>query len=183
MAFVAQVLFKFDFVSFPVILYLIAVSLFAYSFRDQQNDKLSQCDLRLTRTIDSVVSTRWLEWSCVLILLIVAAFFRLYRLDSQPAGLWIDETQTGLNALEIIEGKPASIWGVTPLDRFRPYWVKTSNLYLYYVILILKIFGADRFGLKMVSVLPAIASVIAAYFLFKEFSNKPILRRTRMRIP
>ena len=42
---------------------------------------------------------------------------------------------------------------MTPLDPWRPDWVKTSNLYLYYVTLIFKIFGTGYFGLKMVSVL------------------------------
>lgn len=118
-----------------------------------------------------LTSKKTFEWLLVLALLAVAAFFRLYRIDSQPSSLWLDESLTGLNALEIIEGRDAPIWQMTPLDRWRPAWVKTSNLYLYYVVMIFKVFGTEYLGLKMVSVLPAIAAVIAVYFLFREMSN------------
>ena len=110
-----------------------------------------------------------LEWLLVFVLLLIASLFRFYRLDSNPFSLWLDEGLTGLNALEIIEGKSAPLWAMTPLDRWRPNWVQTSNLYLYYVAAVLKVFGSGYFGLKMVSVLPAVASVLAIYFLFKEF--------------
>jgi hypothetical protein len=78
-------------------------------------------------------------------------FFRLYRLDSQPGSLWLDESLTALNALEIIDGKPAPLWGMTPLDRWRPDGVKTSNLYLYFVLGVFKVFGTGYFGLKAIS--------------------------------
>ncbi|HWP24322.1 MAG TPA: glycosyltransferase family 39 protein [Candidatus Binatia bacterium] len=118
-----------------------------------------------------VFDSRRSEGLLVLALAVVAAFFRLYRLDSQPSSLWLDEGLTGLNALAIIEGKSAPLWSMTPLDSWRPDWVKTSNLYLLYVVGVFKVFGTDYFGLKMVSVLPAIAGVLAVYLLFRQLEN------------
>jgi 4-amino-4-deoxy-L-arabinose transferase-like glycosyltransferase len=114
------------------------------------------------------------EWLVVLALVFIAAFFRLYRLDSQPGSLWLDESLTALNALEIIDGKPAPLWGMTSLDRWRPDWVKTSNLYLYFVLGVFKVFGTGYFGLKAISVLPAIAGIIAGYFLFKALAGRSV---------
>jgi len=153
-------------------LYILAAFLFVLPFSAAESADANVSDKRGQSPAKKypLISKRT-EWLLLFGVLAVASFFRLYRLDSQPISLWIDESLTGLNALAIIEGKAAPFWQMTPLDRWRPEWVKTSNLYLYYVVLIFKLFGTGYFGLKMVSVLPAIAGVLAAYFLFKEISN------------
>lgn len=166
--FAAQLCFKFQFnMFFGVVLYALAAALFVRGLREEGGRLESG---KLWPALES----RPIEWTLLAALLLVAAFFRLYRLDAQPSSLWLDESLTGLNALEIIEGKSAPIWGMTPLNRWDPSWVKTSNLYLYYVVLNFKIFGAGTFGVKMISVVPAVAGVMAAYFLFKRVAHAAV---------
>jgi hypothetical protein len=156
-----------------VVIYVMACPLFIYALR---NDPVRISHLNSTVGEPLGNFCRGVRGEILLLITLVslAAFFRLFRIDTQPGSLWIDETFAGVNALEIIEGKHAPIWEVTPLNRFQPEWVKTPNLYLYYVVMILKIFGFGHLALKMVSVLPSIAGVIAAYFLFKAISNPVI---------
>ena len=170
LASLAQLVFTLELgVVVSCLLYLIAACVFGRSLRGHENDD-SAAFGNGSLVADPGAKKRF-EWIAILALLLIASFFRLHRIESQPASLWLDESLTGLNALEIIEGKSALIWQMTPLDRWRPDWVKTSNLYLHYTALVLKIFGTGYFGLKMVSLLPAIAGVGAAYFLFREMSN------------
>lgn len=175
----AQLTFKLDLsIAGGLLLYLLAAILFVQSVAVIESESVTDSDASslslVTGKFATTFAKHWLEWLIVIVLILIASFFRLYRIYSQPVSLWLDESLTGLNALEIVEGKTAPIWEMTPLDRWRPNWVKTSNLYLYYVVLVFKIFGTGYFGLKMVSVLPAIAGVVAAYFLFKEMSNSAI---------
>jgi Dolichyl-phosphate-mannose-protein mannosyltransferase len=175
LGFLAQLCFVLDLsVAIGAGLYLIAAYLFAQPFTAADSAAIISDKLRQSAANELPQISDRTEWLLLLALFVVASFFRLYRIESQPISLWIDETLTGLNALEIIEGKAASLWQMTPLDRWRPEWVKTSNLYLYYVVLVFKLFGTGYFGLKMVSILPAIAGVLAAYFLFKEIANRSI---------
>lgn len=174
-AFAAQLLFVLHLSSIAaVLLYALAAYFFLCAAEGTDGDSVGKFEQACENTFNLRFAGCKLEWLLAGALLLLAAFFRLYHINSQPASLWLDESLTGLNALEIINGKSAPFWGMTPLDRWRPDWVKTSNLYLYYVVLVFKVFGADYFGLKMVSVLPAIGSVAASYFLFKEISNRAV---------
>jgi len=176
LGFLGQSAFTFDLNIFAgVFLYAAAAYFFIRSLRQDGNDKDVFIDDRASvGRLRALSAKKWIEWLLVFALLSIAAFFRLHHLDSQPSSLWLDEGLVGINALEIIDGKHAPIWEMSALDRWRPDWVKTSNLYLYYVVFIFKTFGTGYFGLKMVSVLPAIASVVAVYFLFREISNVPV---------
>jgi len=176
LGFLGQSAFTFELNIFiAVFLYAAAAYFFIRSLGQDGNDNGAFIDDRASvGRLSALSAKKWIEWLLVFIVMIIAAFFRLHRLDSQPSSLWLDEGLVGLNALEIIEGKHAALWGMTPLDGWQPDWVKTSNLYLYYVLLVFKVFGTGYFGLKMVSVLPAIAGVIAMYFLFREISNAPV---------
>ena len=176
LGFLGQLCFRFDLsVVAGLLCYFAAAYIFILSLRKYSSDEVAIADYYpLAARLSALGSKKGLEWLLVLALLFIAAFFRFYRLGSQPSSLWLDEGLVGLNALEIIEGKHAALWSVTPLDRWRPDWVKTSNLYLYYVVFVFKTFGTGYFGLKMVSVLPAVASVVAVYFLFREISNVPV---------
>ena len=171
----AQLLFGLEVSSVAaVLLYALAGYFFVMAVEAVDSDSVAKFGQAFEKICNLRFAGWKLEWLLVAALLFLAAFFRLYRIHSQPASLWLDESLTALNALEIIDGKNAPLWGMTPLDRWRPDWVKTSNLYLYYVVLVFKIFGTGYLGLKMVSLLPAIGSVAASYFLFKEISNRAV---------
>jgi len=175
LGFLAQLIFGLDLsLIAAVLLYAAAGYFFLSAVDESEGDSADHVGQAFERIFNLRFAGWKMEWLLVAVLLFLAAFFRLYRIHSQPASLWLDESLTALNALAIIDGKSAPLWGMTPLDRWRPDWVKTSNLYLYYVVSVFKTFGTGYFGLKMVSVLPAVGSVAASYFLFKQISNRAV---------
>src|SRR5215212_5213293 len=101
--------------------------------------------------------TRWLEAVAFLLILALAIFLRTYRLDAIPPGIYVDETNGGLDALYILEGRDVSPFGTG--------WYGTPNGYLYYMAGIFKLLGANWMSLKLVSLLPAILTVPAVYLL------------------
>jgi 4-amino-4-deoxy-L-arabinose transferase-like glycosyltransferase len=100
----------------------------------------------------------------VLLVLIVgiAAFFRLWHLESVPPGLYVDEVLTTRNAFawRLAHG----LWyGSRPLAA--PGWVETSNLYLAFASSVLHLFGDGLLGIRMISVLPSLGMVPLTYLL------------------
>jgi 4-amino-4-deoxy-L-arabinose transferase-like glycosyltransferase len=100
---------------------------------------------------------RWLEAAAVLLILALAIFVRTYRFNSIPPGIYVDETNGGLDALYINEGRAVSPFGTG--------WYGTPNAYLYYMAEMFKLFGANWFSLKLVSLIPAILTIPAVYLL------------------
>lgn len=97
-----------------------------------------------------------------------AFFFRSWQITSIPQSIWYDELMTAKNAILIMEHEGVSPFQATPLA----LGDVVSNLYLYYVILIFKLFGVNYFAVKMVSVIPAAAIILATYFLGCKFMSK-----------
>jgi len=87
----------------------------------------------------------------------LAIFLRVYQINRIPPGIFVDETNGALDALHILQGNHAS--------PFSTGWYHTPNLYIYYMAGIINIFGANLLSLKIISLLPAILSVIAVFFL------------------
>jgi len=114
-----------------------------------------------------------------LLVALTACFFRIYNIESMPPGIWLDEKFTVNNAIRIFEdavrnpGDASNPWrspfSCTPL--IYAGWVETPNLYLYYVLGILKLFNFSYFGIKMFSVLPGIITVLLVYFLAREIEG------------
>ncbi len=100
---------------------------------------------------------RWLEAVAFILILVLAIFLRTYHLDSIPPGIYVDETNASLDALHILEGRPDSPFGTG--------WYGTPSGYLYYMAVIFKALGANWTSLKVVSLIPAILTVPAAYLL------------------
>jgi len=100
---------------------------------------------------------RWLEAGAFVLILTLAIFLRIYRIDSIPPGIYVDETNGGLDALYILEGRLDSPFGTG--------WYSTPNGYLYYMAAIFKLFGTTWTGLKIASLVPAILTVPAVYLL------------------
>ncbi len=113
-------------VSAAIICYGIASLLFIQIVPDEP-DLAATANVRspAAQRIEKLFAGRETQLTGLFLIMAVATFFRLFRIDTQPGGLWIDETFTGLNALEILEGKFTPLSGVTPLNRFQPNWVKT----------------------------------------------------------
>ncbi len=100
---------------------------------------------------------RWLEAGAFALIFALAIFLRTYRIDSIPPGIYVDETNGGLDAVHIIEGRLESPFGTG--------WNDTPTGYFYYMAAIFKLLGATWAGLKIASLIPAILTVPAVYLL------------------
>ncbi|HEY3312316.1 MAG TPA: PA14 domain-containing protein [Anaerolineales bacterium] len=103
---------------------------------------------------------RWLEAAGFVLILALAIFLRTYQFNSLPPGIYVDETNGGLDALYILEGRDVS--------PFATGWYGTPNGYLYYMAVLFKLFGATWLGLKLVSLIPAILTVATVYLLARQ---------------
>lgn len=100
---------------------------------------------------------RWLEVLLFLLILALALGVRTYRLDEIPSALYVDETNAALDALYLLEGRPVS--------PFATGWYETPNGYIYYMAGLFKLFGANYWTLKAASLIPALLTIPAVFFL------------------
>jgi 4-amino-4-deoxy-L-arabinose transferase-like glycosyltransferase len=106
----------------------------------------------------------WLEAGIFLVILGIAAFMRLYRLNQIPFGLWYDEADNGLSAFSIFIQ-----------SEYLPVFVKSTNLpahFLYLIAFFYKIFGVSVLAIRAVSVVFGMATVSASFFLGSELFDR-----------
>jgi 4-amino-4-deoxy-L-arabinose transferase-like glycosyltransferase/sugar lactone lactonase YvrE len=100
------------------------------------------------------------ETVILLAILIVAAFVRLYDLDSLPFGVWYDEADNGLWTLRIMED-----------SSYRPIYVESTNLpahFLYLVAFSFKLFGVSVWAIRLITACLGVLTVMAGYLLVRE---------------
>jgi Dolichyl-phosphate-mannose-protein mannosyltransferase len=97
-----------------------------------------------------------------LFVLTAATVLRLYKLTELPLGPYVDEVLTLNNSLGLLD-RPFDLFGQTPL--LWQGWVETANLYLYFDLLILKLFGVSYWGMKLLSVIPGIIACGAVFLI------------------
>lgn len=100
---------------------------------------------------------RWLEILLFVLILALAVGVRVYKLDEIPSAIYVDETNASLDALYIVEGRQDSPFGTG--------WYETPNGYIYFMAGLYKLFGANYWTLKAASLLPAILTIPAVFFL------------------
>lgn len=98
---------------------------------------------------------RRLEFLLFLALAAAALAVRVWRIGQIPEGVYVDETNGGLDAVAILEGRDVSPFGIG--------WYGTPNGYLCYMALVFKACGVTWAGLKVASILPAFLTVLAIY--------------------
>jgi hypothetical protein len=94
--------------------------------------------------------------------LVAATVLRLYKLAELPLGPYVDEVLTLNNSLGLLD-HPFYLFGQTPL--LWRGWVETANLYLYFDLLILKLFGVSYWSMKLLSVIPGIIACGAVFLI------------------
>lgn len=102
------------------------------------------------------------ELLLLLIILAIAAFFRLWQLDKIPGGLFPDEAANGLDILLIFQGHH------TP---FFERGLGREALFFYLQAISVALFGIGVWQMHLVSALIGIATVIATWFLAKKLFN------------
>ena len=98
---------------------------------------------------------RPLEVTIFLAIAALAIFLRVYQIDTIPGYIWGDETQGGIDGLNILEGGDISPFGIG--------WDEVPHGYGYYMAGLVTLLGANFFMLKAASVIPAILTVLAIY--------------------
>jgi 4-amino-4-deoxy-L-arabinose transferase-like glycosyltransferase len=96
------------------------------------------------------------------IILVIAAFFRLWQIFTLPAGLFPDEAANGLDARLILQGYN------TP---FFERGLGREALFFYLEVLSILIFGIGVWQLHLVSAIIGILTVLATWFLVKRLFN------------
>jgi hypothetical protein len=91
----------------------------------------------------------------LLVVVVAAAIVRLYKLWEWPLGPYPDEILLLRNTLHLLH-LPFDAFGHTPL--LHAGWVETPNLYLYFNVVIVKLFGVSYPALKLFSVIPGVIS-------------------------
>lgn len=100
----------------------------------------------------------------LLLILVLAVFFRLYNLGETPPGLYPDEAMNGNNALEALETGEYKVFYTDNNGR--------EGLYINLVALSLDFFGNYPWALRLVSALFGIFTVLGLYLLTKEIFRK-----------
>jgi 4-amino-4-deoxy-L-arabinose transferase-like glycosyltransferase len=108
-------------------------------------------------------------WASFLIVLGMACAVRLYKLGEFPLGPCSDEVFTLNNSLHLLE-HPLDLFGQTPL--VSEGWVETTNLYLYFSVLILKVFGVRYWSMKLLSVIPGVIACGAVFLISQEMFDR-----------
>jgi len=100
----------------------------------------------------------------LLVILVIATFFRLWQLDFIPPGLYPDEAMNGNDALDLLqEGK---------FKLFYPENNGREGLFIWLIALSFSIFGASIWAIKIVPAIFGILTVLGIYLLAKELFSK-----------
>jgi 4-amino-4-deoxy-L-arabinose transferase-like glycosyltransferase len=104
-----------------------------------------------------------------LLLLLVAAAFRLWRIGTIPPGLFGDEAVDGLDALDVLAGRP---------QVFFPANYGREGLHMFLVALSFLLFGVHEFALRFPSVIAGLVTVPLTYRLGRELLRGTPLEHT-----
>ena len=99
----------------------------------------------------------------VILIVSIAAFFRLYKLDTYPPGLYPDEAMNGNNALHAIETGDYKI--------FYPENNGREGLFMNLQSLSIRAFGNTPFALRFVSAIFGTLTVLGLYLLARRLFN------------
>ncbi|HEY5037665.1 MAG TPA: glycosyltransferase family 39 protein, partial [bacterium] len=107
----------------------------------------------------------WGEWALVLFLLALAAFYRWYRLNEIPAGIFPDIASLACGSLRILH------------EGWRPFY-EIYNLGVWEQPICYQLagwfwlFGATRISLFSFSALVSMGALLLAYFLFRQLAGR-----------
>ncbi len=114
-----------------------------------------------------MIMNRWI----LVAILLLAAFFRLYRSSTVPPTPSLDEVSIGYNAYSILQTGKDEYDTPFPL-LLRAYDDWRPALYVYLVIPFIKFIGLSALAVRLPSVILSILTVFITYFLVKELLKK-----------
>ncbi|MDQ5824669.1 MAG: glycosyltransferase family 39 protein [Chloroflexota bacterium] len=99
------------------------------------------------------------ELAFVLAIVALAFFLRVYRLDDLTGGMHGDEGETGMDAINIMEGGTVS--------PFMTGWFAHPNFSFFAAAGSMAIFGKDLFGLRILSTILSVLMLVPFYLLVR----------------
>ena len=107
----------------------------------------------------------FLEFAAFFLLIALAVWLRVDRIQQMPPGIFVDETNAAIDAIRLMEGRPDSIFGTG--------WFETPTLYAVYLVGLFKLLGTTFAALKAASLIPSILTVVALYPLARLMFGVP----------
>lgn len=127
-----------------------------------------QYTLKVTRYLRFVKNNKYL-----LIIIILGAALRLYRLNEVPIALFGDEIDVGLHAKSILTTGKDYLGNSYPAF-FQSFAEYRLPVQLYVAVPFVKIFGLNAWGVRLPSVLFGVIAIITFYLLVKELFDRKI---------
>ena len=103
------------------------------------------------------------QWFILLLIIIIAVFFRFYNITETPPGLYPDEAMNGNDAVQVLESGDYKI--------FYPNNFGREGLFINLQAIAISIFGQEIWVLRAVSAVFGILTVIGLYFLTRFIFN------------
>jgi len=104
------------------------------------------------------------EFLVLIVIVLVALFMRTYRLNEMPPGVYLDEADNGVWALQFLEA---------PYSPFTEQRHGNATLPFQVLGLALRVFGVEPMVLRAFAVVIGLATVVAFYFLAREMFGAP----------
>lgn len=114
-----------------------------------------------------------------ILILIIAAFLRLYRIVEIPPGVNRDEASIGYTAYSLLQTGKDEYGRPFPLS-FESFGDWKLPLYIYTVIPFVSVFGLSELAVRLPSALFGISSVFLTFFLVKILFKNNLLAATSM---
>lgn len=111
----------------------------------------------------------------LLVIVCVAAFLRLYKLDQNPPSLYWDEVSLGYNAFAILTTGHDEHGERLPLTRFIAFGDYKPPGYIYAIVPAFAVFGVNEFAVRFPSAIAGVLMVATTFFLTRNlFKNDGI---------
>lgn len=101
-----------------------------------------------------------LNWALLVLIILFAAFLRVYKINEIPAGIYPDEAVNGTDALGAIESGKYKLFYTNNYGR--------EGLFMNLISLSIRVFGNTVVGLKFWSMLFGVLSVLGMFLLARE---------------
>lgn len=108
------------------------------------------------------------------VLIVLAAFLRLYRLDSVPPGVNRDEASIGFTAYSLLKTGKDEYGRLLPLS-LQSFGDWKLPLYIYLTVPLVKIFGMTEIAVRLTSAIAGILTVGLTFFLVRLLFGSSVL--------
>src|SRR3989344_8293278 len=105
----------------------------------------------------------------VAIILVIAGFIYIYKLDKIPSGVYVDEATVAYNAFSISETGRDEYGKSYPM-LFRLLGSYTPPVFVYSAIPLIKLFGTKIIAFRFISVVSALVSILIFFQLIRQMN-------------